>query len=99
MASLIVTDARKTYLVALAPGETLVIGRAYDCDLPVTADRASRRHAEIRATGEGHEVVDLDSTNGTLVNGAPLEAARSLAEGDVVDVGGTTLRYRAVRGG
>lgn len=91
---LIVKDAEQTYLVDLVPGEVLVVGRGPDCGLPVTAERASRRHAEVRPRGEGHLVGDLGSTNGTLVNGATLEGERTLADGDVIDVGGSTILYR-----
>lgn len=94
MATLIVKDAEQTYLVDLVPGETLVVGRGPDCDVPVTADRASRRHAEIRPAGEGHEVADLGSTNGTRLGGVSVEGARPLVDGDVIDVGGSTLLYR-----
>lgn len=94
MAKLIVRDVEQTYLVDLAEGETLVVGRSHDCDLPVGAQRTSRRHAEFRAAGAGHEIVDLGSTNGTLLNGAPFEVRARLSDGDVVDVGGATVLYR-----
>ena len=96
MAKLIVRDVDRTYLVDLAPGESVVIGRSHDCDLPVHADRASRRHAEIRPSGVRHEIVDLDSTNGTLLNGAPFAHPAPLRDGDVVDVGGSTVLYRTL---
>ena len=94
MATLIVKDPEQTYLVDLIAGETLVVGRGPDCELPVTAERASRKHAEVRARESGDVVVDLGSTNGTLVNGAALTGERILADGDLVDVGGATILYR-----
>ncbi len=94
MAKLIVQDVEHTYLVDIEPAECLVVGRAHACDLPVTAERASRRHMEVRGTGTGHLAVDLDSTNGTLLNGAPLAGEIPLQDGDVVDVGGCTILYR-----
>ncbi len=95
MAKLIVRDVEHTYLVDIEPGDRLVIGRSHECDLPVAAQRASRRHAEFRGTGEGHLIVDLASTNGTLLNGDPLPSEAPLQSGDVVDVGGCTVLYRA----
>jgi pSer/pThr/pTyr-binding forkhead associated (FHA) protein len=94
VAQLIVQDAEQTYLVEVKPGETLRIGRAHDCELPVSTERASRGHAEIRSGDAGVCVADLGSTNGTLLNGAPLDGERPLADGDVIDVGGSTILYR-----
>ena len=97
MAKLIVRDVDQTYLVTILPRESLTIGRSHDCDLPVSAERASRRHATIRPDGTGHRIVDLDSTNGTLLNGAPFQGDAPLADGDTIDVGGCTVLYRVGR--
>ena len=48
---------------------TFVVGREASCDVVSTQPAVSRRHAEIRAVGDGWEVVDLGSTHGTWVNG------------------------------
>jgi pSer/pThr/pTyr-binding forkhead associated (FHA) protein len=92
---LIVTDADRTWLIDLRPGESLTIGRALDCDLPIASPRASRRHAEVVARGDGHAVRDLGSTNGTSLNGAPLEGERLLGDLDLLEVGGCRLVYRS----
>ncbi len=65
------------------------IGRGEGNDLQLDELKVSRFHAELKAAGEGLEVTDLGSTNGTLVNGerlAPREA-RSLNPGDEVCFG------------
>lgn len=55
----------------VAPGGRLVIGRGPDCDLHIPHPSISRRHAEIECMPDGQwRVVDLDSKNGTFVNGA-----------------------------
>ncbi|MDJ0520500.1 MAG: FHA domain-containing protein [Planctomycetota bacterium] len=95
MAKLIVRDVEHTFLVDIQPDERLVVGRSHDCDVPVAALRASRRHVEVRGNGRGHEVVDLHSTNGTLLNGEALSSEAPLSSGDVIDVGGCTILYRA----
>ncbi|MEM9303230.1 MAG: FHA domain-containing protein [Pseudomonadota bacterium] len=46
-----------------------VIGRQSDCDVCLPSDEVSRRHAQITLTSEGLFVEDLDSANGTFVNG------------------------------
>ena len=96
MAQLIVKDSGQTYLIDLADGERLVVGRSHACDIPIQAERASRRHASFEPVEGGHEIRDLDSTNGTLLNGAPFQHDTRLNDGDTVDVGGCTLLYRIV---
>jgi hypothetical protein len=72
----------------------LTIGRATDATVRVSDTSASRRHAEIRPAGGGWAVVDLGSTNGTRVNGAPI-TERRLQDGDTITVGDATLRFEA----
>jgi pSer/pThr/pTyr-binding forkhead associated (FHA) protein len=95
LAKLIVTEQERAYLVDLRLGESLTLGRSTDCDLPVAAPRASRRHAEIAAQGSGHVVRDLGSTNGTTLNGAPFLGEAPLKDGDVVEAGGCRVVYRS----
>jgi hypothetical protein len=74
--------------------ETTVIGRLPDCQITVDDTRVSRRHAEVRPTGDGFMVVDLGSMNGTTVNGRPVRE-QQLADGDQIGVGSTTLVFEA----
>ena len=90
---LVVNDRRKTWLVDLERGESLVVGRSSASDLWIDAPRASRRHCEVRAAGDGHEIVDMGSTNGTTLNGAPFSDATALEHGDRVDAAGCLLVY------
>ena len=72
----------------------VTIGRASDNDLAIDADEfASVHHARIEPRRDGVWLRDLDSTNGTFVNGIKLTQARKLAPGDVIRVGETDLRY------
>jgi hypothetical protein len=88
--SLVLPDGRRVPL-----GEQpLVIGRNADCGIVVADARASRQHAEIRAQGNGFVVHDLDSMNGTLVNGTAIRE-HPLADGDEVRLGNTVLRFEA----
>lgn len=70
------------------------VGRAEGNDLIVADPRVSRQHAVIEQDGQGWVVIDLNSTNGTWVNGArvqrsPLRAGDDLAFGGVrFSVGG-----------
>lgn len=73
-------------------GASLVVGRAKDCGLVLPDTAASRRHAEIRSTGDGFLCRDLGSRNGTIVNGSPTHICE-LAHGDRVLIGETVLRF------
>jgi hypothetical protein len=72
----------------------LTIGRGGQNDIPIRTDEyASARHARFEPRHDGVWVQDLGSTNGTYLNGARLERPRRLAQGDVVRIGETDLRY------
>lgn len=68
----------------------IAIGRHPINDLRFDAERdldVSSRHAELRGTGGRYVLVDLDSTNGTFVNGARIVQERELKPGDVIAFG------------
>jgi hypothetical protein len=70
----------------------VTVGRGGQNDLVLTSDEfASARHARIELRGDGVWVQDLESTNGTFVNGARVAGAQRLDDGDVVRVGATDL--------
>lgn len=70
------------------------IGRAEDNDVVLEGDEfASSHHARIESNREGVWVLDLNSTNGTFVNGSRLDGRRRLREGDVVQIGETELKF------
>jgi hypothetical protein len=71
----------------------MVIGRSKDCDIQVADANVSRRHAEVRQEGAAYWIVDLDSTNGTEVNGRRLKRAK-LRPGDTITVGSTELAFK-----
>jgi hypothetical protein len=73
-------------------GRRFVIGRSRECDLTVTDGNASRRHAEVVQEGDTYVVVDLDSTNGTELNGRRV-SRQELADGDRITVGGTDIVF------
>lgn len=82
-------------VVSLALSHPLVLGRDGQCDLAFADTRLSRRHCEFRADadgGSGWELIDLDSTNGTHVNGRPVER-HILRDGDLIEVGGQCLAF------
>jgi pSer/pThr/pTyr-binding forkhead associated (FHA) protein len=82
----------------LAIDRELAVGRADDAAIRLTADGyASGRHARFLRGEDRDMIEDLDSTNGTFVNGEPLHGIRPLEDGDLIAVGQTQLRYEAGR--
>lgn len=73
--------------------ERSVIGRLTGSEIEIQDPGASRKHAEIRRDGSDFVVVDLGSTNGTLLNDAPVSEA-NLEDGDRITIGRTVLRFR-----
>jgi FHA domain len=71
-------------------GQEVAIGRQ-DADLVVEDPEVSRRHAVLRRSGGSVIVEDLDSTNGTFVNGERIRSPIKVGPGDQVRVGRTTL--------
>jgi pSer/pThr/pTyr-binding forkhead associated (FHA) protein len=81
--------------VALTGAAT--IGRAADNDIVLDEATVSRCHALLLADSQGVILLDLDSTNGTFVNGvpAPPDAQVHLKDGDVIAIGAVVARYQA----
>jgi hypothetical protein len=69
-----------------------VLGRSKDCDIQLADPNVSRRHAELRQEGSGYWLIDLDSTNGSQVNGHRTARAK-LESGDTITVGSTDLVF------
>jgi pSer/pThr/pTyr-binding forkhead associated (FHA) protein len=86
-----VTDDIPEKTFRILPGNVRTIGRATGADFIVDAALVSRVHCRITAHAGGElEIQDLESTNGTYVNGERIETAR-LAPGDKLQVGRVEL--------
>lgn len=70
-----------------------VIGRSRECEVVVDDSSVSRRHAEIRPRGGAWVLRDLDSTNGTRLDGRRLERAEVIQPGDRIEVGSSVLAF------
>lgn len=62
-------------------GNRIMLGRDPDCDVCIASTQVSSRHCELRRSGSAWQVVDLESKNGTQVNGVEV-AERMLRHGD-----------------
>lgn len=72
--------------------QAMVIGRSPDCNIQLEDDCVSRMHCRVIAGRDGVVVSDLNSTNGTYLNGSAV-AARPLKDGDKIKVGRSIFKY------
>jgi pSer/pThr/pTyr-binding forkhead associated (FHA) protein len=70
----------------------ITVGRDGSCGIVLPDESVSRIHAQIVRQQTGYYVSDLDSSNGTQLNGAPLDAPALLSAGDVLCFGAVELR-------
>jgi FHA domain-containing protein len=93
-------------LVVLAAGQTdyqvgqqfrlrnpTLLGRDPASDIPVEDDFVSAQHLRLLPGSGGWLAQDLNSTNGTRINGARLQGTAPLKSGDILDVGRLRLRF------
>jgi len=71
---------------------SVVVGRSREADIRISDVNSSRRHAELRQEGAAFWIVDLDSTNGTSVNGERVDRQR-LRDGDRIEIGTTEIVF------
>jgi DNA-binding winged helix-turn-helix (wHTH) protein len=79
--------------LALIEGANIV-GRDPRCDVWVDASGVSRRHARIAVGADEVSIEDLQSSNGTFVDGRRLTSPRPLADGDRIELGEAALTFR-----
>lgn len=72
--------------------DKLIIGRSEDCDLTFKDEELSRKQCEISYENGNLFIIDLDSTNGTIINGVPIVNRIRLQSGDIIYIGQTELR-------
>jgi hypothetical protein len=83
----------------IQPGERfdlfggLSIGRSPDADVRIEDRYASSIHARVYSRGAGYYVEDMNSTNGTYLNGAVLEGEAELSDLDEFRIGDTEFRF------
>ena len=87
-----ITEGQPERTFRILPGGVKTIGRAIGADFIVDAALVSRVHCRLTALPDGQlELRDLESTNGTFVNGVRIGQPLRLASGDRVQVGRVEL--------
>jgi len=80
----------------ISPKQKIIIGRDKKCDFILTDEKVSKKHCELNLmiTDEFEQIIlkDLDSTNGTYVNGAAIKQ-KILMPGDKIELGETVMRF------
>lgn len=92
MAKLVLTQNGTVLDQHFIEKESITIGRASDNDLVIPDASLSRQHVRVISIGEDHIAEDLESKNGTLINGSPLRR-QILQNRDVLKLGTYLLTY------
>lgn len=72
--------------------DNYVIGRDDGCSLTLDDEEVSRFHARLVEVGDAIHLEDLDSKNGTRINGGPIRSV-CLTSGDEIEIGDTRLTF------
>jgi hypothetical protein len=91
---LVITSGGKAGLEIPLGSEPLTIGRASDSGLQIRDDYTSTHHARLLLWGDDWVIQDLDSTNGTFVDGQRIDSPTQVPAGTPVKVGATTFELR-----
>jgi pSer/pThr/pTyr-binding forkhead associated (FHA) protein len=83
-------EAASSTVIDVPEGGEVTIGRSRGATIVVDHEKVSRIHARFRRYGDRLDVEDLESRNGTRVNGDKIEGLRALTPGDEISVTGHT---------
>jgi hypothetical protein len=93
-------QARTPTALLLIDGQRMLVGptgatlgRSRQCDVVLGDPNVSRQHAELRPRGGSWVLTDLGSTNGSRINGHPVERSEVVRPGDEIELGATILRF------
>jgi pSer/pThr/pTyr-binding forkhead associated (FHA) protein/biotin carboxyl carrier protein len=92
-ARLVIESGGHAGRVLMLGGGTATIGRSSRCELPLKGSSGvSRRHCKVQLVGDRYVLLDLESRNGTVVNGVQVDR-KILADGDLLEVGDERIRF------
>jgi pSer/pThr/pTyr-binding forkhead associated (FHA) protein len=80
--------SRKTFSLR---GDTTIVGRHDDCDLRIPLKDVSRKHCQISRNNESLKIRDLDSRNGTFINGKRINEDTTARAGDYITISPLTF--------
>ena len=85
-------DERKVFYLTK---DSVVIGKLAENDIELKDNTVSRQHCRLQRSGKGFKLADMNSTNGSYVNGRRVQS-KALDVGDKITIGRTHLTYLAV---
>ena len=89
---LIVTGKNTGVYFSVREGKPIIVGRGSRCDIRLEDPLASRIHAELKGLSKFCVITDLNSANGTFVNGKRVQS-KQLSNGDVIQIGSTRIIF------
>ncbi|KTR09103.1 FHA domain-containing protein FhaB/FipA [Curtobacterium luteum] len=91
---LVITEGSREGMEMPLGGGPITIGRSSESNVVIRDDYTSTNHARLDLRAEGWVVTDLESTNGTFVNGQKVTSPVLVAEGTPITIGTTTFELR-----
>jgi len=88
----IMTGKDSGVFVPVSEGKTVTLGRGEDCEIVLADPHVSRRHCEFKGQEKFCVLTDLDSGNGTMINGERVKS-KQLSSGDVIKLGKTRIVF------
>jgi hypothetical protein len=90
-ATLMVRQGTQVGMTFSLAGDEVTLGREEGIDISIRDPEVSRQHARISWQAGNYYIEDLNSTNGTFLNGAPVTSRQLLRSGDTIGMGQTLL--------
>ena len=87
----IIGFGEKNKVIELGEGE-IIVGRIPECGIQLSVKNVSRKHARLIFHNEEYHIEDLDSTNGTYVNGIKIVKC-ALRSNDQINIGGVKIFF------
>jgi hypothetical protein len=87
---------RPARVLVVEEGRDYVLGRERGCDLAIDDDRVSRRHARLAWTAAGWTIADLQSKNGTTVDGEPASGPHPVSGASWLSLGGLIVQFEGL---
>ncbi len=97
-ASLVVRQGAQAGTTLPIIGEEVILGREEGLASSIRDPEVSRRHARITWQSGGYYIEDLNSTNGTFLNGTLVTSPQLLRSGDTIGIGQTILVFQTEAG-